>query len=222
MKRKCLRCGKQFVPAKKHYRYCQACYPDVAPLGYTTRRQRPGAAARIHGGVSRTTDGRRPVVLRGDATAGETFQGLRAFLTDLYKHPTRVSTLLYDAGIYASQVEYLCEQKQLNTFILRFCPELWEWLGDTVGTKAREVVIDFYGLYGGGGRRIRSIAHDLGMTTDHARALRGWALKQVRALEKRSELEAMIVSTARSIGEALHRGRRPLITGGCTPALTRR
>jgi len=162
------------------------------------------------------------VVLRGDATAGETFQGLRAFLTDLYKHPTRVSTLLYDAGIYASQVEYLCEQKQLNTFILRFCPELWEWLGDTVGTKAREVVIDFYGLYGGGGRRIRSIAHDLGMTTDHARALRGWALKQVRALEKRSELEAMIVSTARSIGEALHRGRRPLITGGCTPALTRR
>ena len=199
MKRECLRCGNLFVPAKEHYRYCQTCYPDVAPLGCTTSRQKPGAAARIHGGVSRTTDGRRPVTLRGDATTREILRGLLAFLTDIYQCPTRISTLLHDAGMGASEVEYLRERRRLDAFVLRFCPELWEWLGTTVGTKAREVVIGFYGLYGGGGRRIHSIARDLGITTDHAGALRGWALKQIRDSEKRGELEEVVVSTARSI-----------------------
>jgi hypothetical protein len=121
------------------------------------------------------------------------------FLTDLYRRPTRVSTILLNAGMDASEIDYFREQRWLNDFLLRFCPKLWEWLGSTVGTKAREVLIDSYGLYGGEGRSIPSIASKLGITSDHAKALRGWTLKQVRDVEKQAALEEMIVSTARSV-----------------------
>jgi hypothetical protein len=207
VKKRCLRCGRQFVPAKKHYRYCQTCYSETRPLGHTTSRQRPGGAARIHGGISRTTNGRRPVVLRGEVTTREIVQGLQAFLTDLYRRPTRISALLRDAGMGESEIEYLRGQRRLKTFALRFCPELWEWLGTEVGSKARDVVVNCYGLYGGERCEIQSIARDLGITTNHAQALRRWALKQIRDSGKRSELEEMVVSTARSILAAREESR---------------
>jgi hypothetical protein len=202
MKRKCRRCGKLFVPEKTHYQYCPRCYPDVAPMGGTTFRQRPGAAARSHGGVSRTSDNRRPVTLRGAVTSREIVRGLHAFFTDLYKQPTQTSTLLLGEGMEESEIACLREQRWLDDFVMRFCPRLWEWLGKTVGSKARDVVIDCYGLYGGETRLMPSIAHELGITADHAAALRGWALKKLRDPEKQAELEAMLVSTARSVLEA--------------------
>ncbi|MBN1138988.1 MAG: hypothetical protein JXM73_20555, partial [Anaerolineae bacterium] len=196
------RCGKQFVPEKTHYQYCPRCYPDVAPMGGTTFRPRLGAAARRHGGVSRTSDNRRPVTLHGDVTSREIVRGLRDFFTDLYKHPTQASTLLLRAGMDESEIACLREQRWLDGFVMRFCPRLWEWLGKVVGSKARDVVIDCYGLYSGETRSMPGIARDLGITADHAAALRGWALKKLRDPEKQAELEAMLVSTARSVLEA--------------------
>lgn len=207
MHRTCRRCGKQFVPEKTHYQYCPRCYPDVAPMGDTTFHSRAGAAARTHGGVSRTTDNRRPVTLHGEATSREIVRGMRAFLTDLYQRPTQISTILRDAGIDAAEIACLREQRWLDDFVMRFCPRLWEWLGKVVGSKARDVIIDCHGLYGGETRSMPGIAHELGITADHAAALRGWALKKLRDPEKQAELPAMLVSTARSVLEARQKDR---------------
>lgn len=153
----------------------------------------------MHGGVWRATDRRRPVTLHGDVTSREIVQGVQLFLTDLYRRPTSISTLIQLAGMAASDIECLHETRCLNDFVLRFCPRLWEWLGETVGSKAQEVVTESYGLYGGGRRPFEGIARDLGITPDHAAALRGWALKQLRDHQKQAEMEEMIISTARSV-----------------------
>jgi hypothetical protein len=171
-------------------------------MGGTTSRQRPGGAARVHGGISRLIDNRRPVTLHGDATSRRIIRGLYAFLTDVYKRDTQVSAVLRDAGMDESQIACLRQQRCLDDFVLRFCPRMWEWLGTTVGSKARKAVIDFYGLYGDKVRSVPSMAHELGITADHVAALRGWALKKVRDPEKLAELEAMLVSTARRVLEA--------------------
>ena len=202
MRRKCLRCGRLFVPARENYRYCLACFAEVAPLGHTTGRSRAGAPARIHGGASRVTDGLRPVTLRGDVTSRQIVEGMRSFLTDLYQGPTRISTLLSGAGIGPAEIEYLREQSQQNDFVLRFCPKLWEWLGPAIGYEARKVVVDFYALYGGWRRYAISIARSLGMTVDQAEELRAAALNSKRDPVKQAQLEAMAVSTARSVLEA--------------------
>src|SRR5512139_2619116 len=186
-RRKCLRCGRQFVPAQAHHRYCPQCNLDNAPVGYTSPSQRPGVAARRHGGVWRGTDGRRPVTLYGDATSREIIQGMQVFLTDVYKQPTRISTILQDAGMTVPEIECLREQRCLNDFVLRFCPRLWEWLGTLVGSKAQELIINSYGLYGEERCPIENIAGELGITPDHAAVLRGWALKQIRDPEKQAE-----------------------------------
>jgi hypothetical protein len=117
--------------------------------------------------------------LYGDVTSREIIQGMQGFLSDLYKQPTRISTILQNAGIAVSEIECQREQRWLNDFVLRFCPKLWEWLGTVVGFKARDVIVDAYGLYGDERRSIQGIAHELGITSDHAAALRGWALKQM-------------------------------------------
>jgi hypothetical protein len=199
MRRKCARCGRFFTPAKKTHRFCSWCFGETAPLGGTTARIRPGAPARRHGGVWRTTDGRRPVTLRGNATSRQIVWGMAAFLTDLYQQPTRISTLLRKAGLSGSDIECLRQQRCLDDFALRFCPSLWEWLGTTVGTKARAVIIDLYGLYGSRGRRMDSIARKLETTTQNVVALRDKALQQMRVQRKQAELEELIVSTAQSI-----------------------
>jgi len=51
--------------------------------------------------------------------------------------------------------------------------KLREWLIEIMGTKATDVIIESYGLYGDKRRRIADIAFDLGLTESHARALRG-------------------------------------------------
>lgn len=198
MRRKCARCGRLFTPAKKTHWFCPRCFGETAPLGDTTPRIRPGAPVRRHGGVWRTTDGRRPVTLRGNATSRQIVWGMAAFLSDLYQKPTRISTVLRKAGLSVSDIECLRQQRCLNDFALRFCPSLWEWLGDTVGTKARAVIIDLYGLYGSRGRRINSIARKLETTTQNVVALRDKALQQMRVQRKQAELEGLIVSTAQS------------------------
>ena len=98
-----------------------------------------------------------------------------------------------------SHIECLRQQRYLTDFVLRFCPRLWEWLGNTVVAKARAVIIDFYGLYGSRGRQMDSIARKLETTTPNVVALRDKALQQMRVQRKQAELEGLIVSTAQSI-----------------------
>ena len=169
------------------------------PFGGTNVRIRPGAPARRHGGVWRTTDGRRPVTLRGDATSRQIVWGMAAFLSDLCQQPTRISTVLRKAGLSGSDIEFLRQQRCLDDFALRFCPRLWEWLGNTIGTEARAVIIDLYGLYGSRGRRMDTIARKLETTTENVVALRDKALQQMRVQRLQAELEGLIVSTAQSI-----------------------
>lgn len=139
------------------------------------------------------------MTLRGNATSRQIVWGMAAFLSDLYQQPTRISTVLHKAGLSASDIECLRQQRCLNDFALRLCPMLWEWLGDTVGTKARAMIIDLYGLYGSRGRRMDSIARKLETTTQNVVALRDKALQQMRVQRKQAELEGLIVSTAQSI-----------------------
>ena len=98
-----------------------------------------------------------------------------------------------------SDIQCLRQQRCLDDFALRFCPRLWKWLGTTVGTKARAVIIDLYGLYGSMGRRMDSIARKLETTTQNVVAVRDKALQQMRVQRKQAELEELIVSTAQSI-----------------------
>ena len=198
MKKKCRRCEKFFNPAKKYYQYCENCYGDVAPMGRTTYRARPGGAARIHGGISKTTDGRRSLALM-ESTTGEVLRGLQAFLKDLYRHPMSVSKILKNAGLNEEDIDFLRVEKQLGNFVSRFCPKFWEWLGPTVGKRAREIIIDFYGLYGGERKDAYSIARNMGMTMGHVNAARGKALKNIREANKLSEFEKIVISAAQSV-----------------------
>ena len=72
-------------------------------------------------------------------------------------------------------------------------------MGDTVGTKARAVIIDLYGLYGSRGRKMDSLARKLETTTQNVVKLRDKALGQMRVQQNQAELEELIVSTAQSI-----------------------
>jgi hypothetical protein len=139
------------------------------------------------------------MTLRGNATSRQIVWGMAAFLSDLYQQPTHISTVLLRAGLSGSDIECLRRQRCLNDFALRFCPRLWEWLGDTVGTKARAVIIDLYGLYGSRGRKMDSVARKLETTTQNVVELRDKALRQMRVQRKQAELEELIVSTAQSI-----------------------
>jgi DNA-directed RNA polymerase sigma subunit (sigma70/sigma32) len=87
----------------------------------------------------------------------------------------------------------------LNDLVMRLRPELFEWLGVSIGSKARHVIVDFYGLYGGERRRLFRTAWDLGIEADHARALRNWALRRLRDPHRNAELTDMIASTARKV-----------------------
>lgn len=139
------------------------------------------------------------MTLRGNATSGQIVWGMAAFLSALYQQPTRISTLLRKAGLSGSDIECLRQQRCLDDFALRFCPRLWEWLGDTIGTKARAVIIDLYGLYGSRESRMDTIARKLETTTQNVVALRDKALQQIRVQRKQAELEGLMVFTAQNI-----------------------
>jgi hypothetical protein len=176
-------------------------------MGWITYRQRPGAPARRHGGISRLWAG-RPFTLRrkldlpkdqpSDTTV-TVLKGLRDFFTDLYRRPTRMSAFLRQAGLSQSELESLKYGPALDSLLLRFCPKLREWLIETIGMKATNVIIEFYGLYGDKRGRIVDIAFDLGLTESHARALRGWALKQLRGTEAQAALKELGALVARGV-----------------------
>ncbi|MFB0537602.1 MAG: hypothetical protein ACETWR_21765 [Anaerolineae bacterium] len=204
---RCQRCGQYFTPRQRHHRYCDTCHRDTAPMGWTTYRRRPGAAARRHGGISRLWAG-RPLILRRNLdspkdqpsdTTVTVLEGLRDFFTDLYRHPTRMSAFLRQAGLSQSELASLKYGPSLDSLLMRFCPKLREWLIETIGMKAADVIIEFYGLYGDKRRRIADIASDLGLTKSHARALRGWALKRLRGMEAQAALKELGASVARGV-----------------------
>jgi len=178
-------------------------------MGWTTYRQRPGAAPRRHGGISRLRAG-RPLILRRNLDSPENqpsdttvtvLEGLRDFFTDLYRCPTRMSAFLRQAGLSQGELESLKCGPTLDSLVMRFCPKLREWLIETTGTKATDVIIEFYGLYGDKRRRIVDIAFDLGLTESHAGALRGWALKRLREPEAQAALKELGALVARSVLE---------------------
>jgi hypothetical protein len=178
-------------------------------MGWTTYRRRPGAAARRHGGISRLWAG-RPLILRRKLDSSKdqpsdttvtALKGLRDFFTDLYHRPTRMSAFLCQAGLSQSELESLKYGPSLDSLLLRFCPKLREWLIETIGVKATDVTIEFYGLYGDKRRRIADIALDLGLTESHARALREWALKRLRGTEAQAALKELGASVARGVLE---------------------
>jgi len=114
----------------------------------------------------------------------------------------RTSTFLRQAGLSQDDLESLKYGPTLDSLVLRFCPELREWLIGNVGMKATYVIIESYGLYGDSRRNIGNIALDLGLTRSHARALRGWALKRLRGTEARAALRESGASIARGVLEA--------------------
>ena len=183
-------------------------------MGWTAYRRRPGAAARRHGGISRLWAG-RPFTLRrkldlpkdqpSDTTV-TVLEGLRDFFTDLYRHPTRMSAFLRQAGLSQGELESLKYGPSLDSLLLRFCPKLREWLIETIGMKAADVIIEFYGLYGDRRRCIADIASDLGLTVSHASSLRGWALKRLRETEAQAALKELGALVARGVLEA--KGKR--------------
>jgi hypothetical protein len=178
-------------------------------MGWTTYRRRPGAPARRHGGISRLWAG-RPLILRRNLdsptdqpsdTTVTVLEGLRDFFTDLYRRPTRTSAFLRQAGLSQGELESLKCGPNLDSLVMRFCPKLREWLIETIGMKATDVIIEFYGLYGDKRRRIVDIAFDLGLTESHASALRGWTLKRLRGTEAQVALKELGASVARGVLE---------------------
>jgi hypothetical protein len=127
------------------------------------------------------------------------FGGLRDFFTDLYRRPTRMSAFLRQAGLSQSELESLKCGPSLDSLVMRFCLELRKWLIETIGMKATDVIIEFYGLYGDKRGRIADIAFELGLTESHARALRGWALKRLRGTEAQAALKELGASVARGV-----------------------
>jgi hypothetical protein len=126
-------------------------------------------------------------------------EGLRDFFTDIYRRPTRLSLFLCQGGLSPGELECLKYGLTLDALLLRFCPQLREWLVETVGMKATHVIIESYGLYGGKKRRMAEIAFDVGLTESHARALRGWALKRLRGAEEQAALKELAVVVARDV-----------------------
>jgi len=208
-RKRCQRCGRYFTPRQPHHRYCDTCRRDTAPIGSTTYRQRPGAPARRHGGISRLR-GERPLILRRKGgspqdqpsdTTVTIVRGLRDFFTDLYRRPTRLSAFLRQAGLGESELESLKRGSTPDSLVLRLCPRLHGWLIETIGTKATYVLIEFYGLYGDRRRRIADIAPDLGLTESHTGSLRGWALKRLREAEAQAALKKLGALVARGVLE---------------------
>ena len=178
-------------------------------MGWTTYRQRPGAPARRHGGISRLRAG-RPLVLRRNRGAPKEqpsdttvtiLEGLRDFFTDLYRRPMRTSTFLRQAGLSQDELESLKYGPTLDSLVLRFCPRLREWLIETIGMKATYLIVDSYGLYGDKRRNVANIAFDLKLTGSRAAALRGWALKRLRGTETQAALKELGASVARGVLE---------------------
>ncbi len=176
-------------------------------MGSTTIRQRSGAAPHRHGGVSRLWAG-RPLTLRRtiespedqpSETTREILSGFKDFFTDLYRRSVRMSAFLREAGLSESELESLKYGPTLDALVMRFCPELREWLIKTLGMKSACVIIEFYGLYGDGIRRMAEIASDLGLTESHVKALRGWALKRLRGTEEQAALKELAVAVARGV-----------------------
>jgi hypothetical protein len=126
-------------------------------------------------------------------------QGMIDFFTDLYERPMRISTLLMDAGFKKSDVELFLEKNRMDDLLLRFCPELWEWLTTNVGWKARTALVDYYSLFGDDRCEVSYIANQLEIDPGHASSLMGWALNKIRQPEYLRELEQILVSTARKL-----------------------
>jgi hypothetical protein len=167
-------------------------------MGFTRINLRPGAASHRHGGISRLTDGHRPITLRGDKTRENIIEGLTDFLRDLYRRPTRLSTLLQE-GMKSEQLKFLSDTVNLDNFVMRFCPELREWLIATVGLKSTDILIDFYGLYGEPRQASEAIAKEFALGESDVTKLRFWALKQLRATENRAALKEIALTVARSV-----------------------
>lgn len=206
-RRRCQRCGRLFIPRQPNHWYCDSCHSDIAPMGTTTPKRRPGVADRLHSGTSRVWAG-RPLTLhrRRDTpkdkpsdTTLAILEGLRDFFTDIYRRPTRLSLLLRQGGLGPDELECLKYGLTLDALVLRFCPKLREWLIETIGMKATHVIIESYGLYGDERRRMAEIAFDVGVTESHARALRGWALKRLRGADEQSALKDIAAAVARDV-----------------------
>ncbi len=202
--RRCQRCGEYFTPPQPNHWYCDSCYSEIAPMGSTTIKQRAGAAAHRHGGISRLWAG-RPLTLRSSDAAQEILVGFKDFFSDLYRRPMRMSEFLREAGLSQSELESLRDAPHLDKLVMRFCPKLREWLIETLGMNATCVIIDFYGLYGEGRRQLAEIAPDLGLTESHIEALRRWALKRLRKPEKQAALRDIAVAMARELLSAKER-----------------
>jgi len=206
-RRRCQRCRQFFTPRQPNHWYCDSCYSDIAPMGTTIPKRRPGGADRLHGGTSRVWAG-RPLTLhrRRDTpkdkpsdTTLAILEGLRDFFTDVYRRPTRLSMFLCQAGLGQGELESLQHGLTLDSLVLRFCPRLREWLIETIGMKATHVIIESYGLYGDKRRDIAAIASDVGLTELHARSLQEWALRRLRGDEAQAALKEIAAAVARDV-----------------------
>lgn len=124
---------------------------------------------------------------------------MKHFLTDLNRRDTRMSTLLDNSGMAKTEIALFRDQRVLNDFVMRLCPQMWEWLQASVGFKTAHIVVEVYGLYGDERRWPNAIAPDLALTTKHATALYHWALKQLRDPDRFAELRDIVISAAHKV-----------------------
>jgi uncharacterized C2H2 Zn-finger protein len=197
----CQRCNKLFKPQKSYYRYCQDCFKQTQPQGFTHNRPRPGGAARTTGGVSRLRDKRHSVTLRrGHETAADIVAGLNDFLSDVYRQPTGLNQMWRRAGVSDKQIGLLNQQKYLTTFVMHFCPDLLEWLNQTVGHKARILLIEHYGIYGRPRQALTAIIKNYNLDVKNPERYLGWAFQEIR--KHNAELVELTASrVSESVGE---------------------
>jgi hypothetical protein len=124
---------------------------------------------------------------------------LNDFLLDLYRRPTRLSSLLQEQGIESEQLKLLSDPLAIDDLVMHFCPELRAWLIATVGLKSTDILIDFYGLYGEPRRTSEAIARDWSLGENDVTKLRLWALKQLRTPENNIALREIAIEVARDI-----------------------
>lgn len=89
----------------------------------------------------------------------------------------------------------LQDNRIMDNYLAKLCPEFRRWLIENLGDKAMELIIDLYGLYGDPILSLNQLQYNLGL--DDAERYQDWALSQMR--RKRRSLETLFRSIAEQV-----------------------
>jgi len=121
-------------------------------------------------------------------------------LGDLSYRRLTLNRLFDEDGQTALRAGILEHPDRHQSFVMLFCPELREWLIDVIGYNSADLIIEYYQLYGDEAITIQEIAHDQGLTPDHAERRQLWALKELYAPKAQEGLRDVLRSVVRQMG----------------------